>query len=145
MWKNISSTTTPQGAAIAAGYATRCAKVAGAKLLRNAKVAQRIEQKHRQRLEKLKVTADKVMEQIARIAFFDPLELFTPDGILKDMSDLDDETAAVVARSEVCELFDRSQGDQKCLTERVTKIELADKLAALKLCGRHLKLFTDEV
>jgi phage terminase small subunit len=132
-------------AAVAAGYAKRGAAVTGSRLLRNAKVAQRIAPKHGQRLEKLEISADRVVAEIGRIAFFDPRKLFNEDGSPRDIKDLDDDTASAVAGLEVVELFDGSEGDQKHVTGLMKKIKLADKLKALELAGRYLKLFTDKV
>ena len=130
-------------AAISAGYSKKGAEQTGSVLLRNPKVAEEIAKKHGKRLGKLEITADRVLTEIAKLAFFDPRKLFEPDGSPKQILDLDDDTAAAVAGLEVCELFDGT-GDQKHAYGLCKKIKLADKGINLERLGKHLKLFTDK-
>jgi phage terminase small subunit len=131
--------------AIAAGYSAKSAECQASQLLQNPKVAQQIAKKHGKRLEKLEITADRILEEIAKIAFNDPRKFFNADGSPKDITDLDDDSAACVAGFEAVELFDGSQGDQKHVTGLVKKLKLADKLKALELAGKHKKMWTDKV
>jgi phage terminase small subunit len=109
------------------------------------RIRREIAEKHARRIEELEISADRVLQDLAKIAFFDPGKLFNDDGCLIDITELDDETAAAIARFEVFELFDGSKGDQKHVTGLVKKITLADKLEALELLGKYLKLWTDKV
>jgi phage terminase small subunit len=130
-------------AACAAGYSAKSAESQGAQLLQNPKVSAEISKKHGKRLEKLEVTAERVLSEIAKLAFFDPRKLFKPDGSPKHILDLDDDTAVAVAGLEVSELFEGS-GEQKRACGSVRKIKLADKGVNLERLGKHLKLFTDK-
>src|SRR5215470_17952970 len=56
-------------AAIAAGYAPRSASVTSCRLLRNAKVQAEVSELTEERLERLEVTADTVLQELAKIAF----------------------------------------------------------------------------
>jgi phage terminase small subunit len=56
-------------AAIAAGYAPRSASVTSCRLLRNAKVQATVAELTEERLERLEVTADTVLQELAKIAF----------------------------------------------------------------------------
>jgi phage terminase small subunit len=123
-------------AAIAAGYSRKGAEVTASQLLRNPKVAAEIEKKFGKRLDKLEITADKVLKEIAKIAFFDPRKLFNSDGSPKQILELDDDTAAGVVGLEVCELFEGA-GDQKHAYALLKKIKLADKGQNLERLGRH--------
>jgi phage terminase small subunit len=93
--------------------------------------------------DKLEITADRVLKEIARLAFMDPLKFFKDDGSLKRIQDLDDDTAVSLAGMEVTELFEGS-GDQKHAYGLLKKIKIADKGQNLERLGRHLKLFTDK-
>jgi phage terminase small subunit len=53
-------------AAIAAGYAPRSASVTSCRLLRNAKVQDAVSELTEQRLERLEVTADAVLQELAK-------------------------------------------------------------------------------
>jgi len=128
-------------AAIVGGYSKKGAEQTGSVLLRNPKVSAEIEQKQQKRLGKLEITAKKTLAELAKIAFFDSRRMFEPDGRLKQIHELDDDTAAVVAAFEVVELAKgsgRPFGYSK-------KVKLADKLRALELLGKHLKLFTEKI
>lgn len=62
-------------ACIRAGYSVNSAEVAGCRLLRNAKVAQKLAQAQQRRSERTKITADDVLEELRLIALADPNEL----------------------------------------------------------------------
>jgi phage terminase small subunit len=66
------------------------------------------------RAARLEITAGRVLQKIAKLAFLDPRRFFEDDGSLKRIQDLDDDTAASIAGMEVIELFEGS-GEQKRL------------------------------
>lgn len=131
-------------AAVSAGYAKKSASVEGTRLLANAKVAAAVAKKTAKTMDKLEITAERVLGEIAKLAFFDPRKLFEADGSPKPIHELDDNTAASVAGLEVNELFE-GEGDQKHAYGLVKKIKIADKGINLERLGKHLKLFTDRV
>lgn len=131
-------------AAIAAGYSAKTAQEQGSRLLSNVMVSAAIEEKTNRILGKLEITAEKVLQEIAKMAFLDPRRLFASDGSLVPIHELDDHTAASVAGLEVNELFEGS-GEQKHAYGLCKKIKIADKGQNLERLGRHLKLFTDKV
>lgn len=47
------------------------------------------------------VTADRVIQELAKIAFLDARKLFSPEGSLKAVHELDDDTAAAVVSLDV--------------------------------------------
>jgi phage terminase small subunit len=94
------------------------------------------------RANKLEITAEKVLQEIAKLAFHDPRKFFDDDGRLKPVSELDDNTAACLAGIET---MHKIVGDEKDGCVVLTKIKIADKGANLERLGRHLKLFTDKV
>jgi phage terminase small subunit len=131
-------------AAIAAGYSKKTAQMQGSRLLTNVMVAAEIDKKTEKLLDKLDITADRVLSEIAKLAFFDPRKLFNSDGSPKQILELDDDTAAAIAGLEVNELFE-GNGDEKHAYGLVKKIKIADKGVNLERLGKHLKLFTDKV
>jgi phage terminase small subunit len=96
-------------------------------------------------LNRYDVSAERVLEELGRIAFADPRKFFNADGSPKDLIDLDGDTAAAVSAFEVVDLFDGSRGDQKPVIGLVRKVKFADKLKALELLARYHKLLTDRV
>ncbi len=127
-------------AAIAAGYAQNSAAVTGWKLLRKANIQAAIEAEKAKRFAKLEITAERVLKELARIAFFDPRKLFNADGSPKQINELDDDTAAVIAGLEVQEL-PAGTGADKHAHRLSRKYKLADKRGALELLGKRLNLF----
>ena len=92
------------------------------------------------------VTPETVKREIARVAFGDIRGLFNSDGTLKDISDIDDDTAAGISAVEVEVKKTRATDDQESeRTEtRVLKIKRYDKLAALNIFARYTKLIGDD-
>jgi hypothetical protein len=92
-------------------------------------------------MERLEVTADVVLQEIAKMAFFDARRLFNSDGSLKLISEIDDHSSASLASLEVRELFDGT-GNQKHAYGLLRKVKLADKAKSLEMLGCYLKLFS---
>ena len=130
-------------AAIRAGYSKKTAGVQGPRLLGNVRVAAQIAEKTGKRLARLEITADRVLQELAKLAFYDPGALLESDGSMKQIADIDDVTRMAVAGLEVTELFEGT-GDQKHAYGLCKKIKLADKGQNLERLGKHLKLFTDK-
>jgi phage terminase small subunit len=129
-------------AAIKAGYSDKGADSWGAQLLSNPKVRAEIAKKTGKVFTKLEISAERVLEEIAKLAFFDPRKLFESDGSPKQLHELDDETAMAVAGFEFVELFEGT-GDEKHAYGLLKKYKLTDKRASLELLGKYLKLFVD--
>jgi len=85
--------------------------------------------------EKAEISAADVIRELGRIAFADIRKLYDEHGNLKPISELDDDTAAVLAGIEVEELQDGA----------VRKVKRYDKPKALELLGRHLGIFNDRL
>lgn len=130
-------------AAISAGYAAKNADTQGARLLVNVKVASAIAVKQGKRLQKLEISADRVLQELAKLAFYDPRKFFNPDGSAKQINELDDDTAMALAGMDVAEMFE-GQGYQKHAYGLMKKFKLVDKGQNLERLGKHLKLFTDK-
>lgn len=129
-------------AAVSAGYSKKTAESAGSRLLRNVKVSAQIEKKTGERCQKLDISADRVLAELARLAFHDPRRFFDADGRIRPITELDNETAMAVAGIET---MHKVVGDEEDGCVVVTKIKLADKGINLERLGRYLKLFTDKV
>lgn len=131
--------------AIAAGYSASTAAVTGSKLLRKAKVSQELAKLREKLLSKLEISAQKVLEGLAELAFFDPRKMFNPDGSMKHVNELDEQTVHALAGMDVEKLFKHFGKGQAEEIGTVTKIRLADRGLNLERLGRHFKLFTDKV
>jgi len=121
-------------AARRAGYLTRHASQTADRLLRHPEIRAAIEQRAASRERRLLVTADRVLEEYARIAFADIRNYATwgPDGIaLRPPAEIAAADAAAIA--EIVAPGGASG--------RGARIRLHDKKAALQALARHLGLF----
>jgi len=130
-------------AAKAAGYSEKTANEQGARLLANANIREEITKQDAAINAKLEVSVERVKKELARLAFFDPRKFFQDDGSLRAISDLDEDTAAVIAGLDVTELFDGS-GESRSQVGYLKRLKLADRGMNLERLGRHLKMFTDK-
>lgn len=127
-------------AAIRAGYSQKTAYSHGERLLKNVEIRKLVGERMGDREQRTEITQDRVLQELAKLAFFDVRKIFNPDGTLKQIVELDDDTAAAVAGMDVIELSDDNEKSQ-----RLKKIKLSDKRAALELIGRHLGIFNDKL
>ncbi len=121
-------------AAKRAGYSARSARTTGQKILHHPAVAAAIETAQAKRAERTRVSADKVVKELAKVAFGDPRRLLSwgPDGvILRESSELSEADAALV--SEISETRTAAGGSRR--------VKLRCKLTALTALGKHLGLF----
>lgn len=144
-------------AALRAGYAASGASVEGARLLGNAKVAAEIAKRQKKLSDKLGVTVERIVTELAKIGFADirkavkwnghlVREEDNPDGgdvlviknivtnhvTLVDSDQLDDDTAAAIS-----EISQNATGG--------VKLKMHDKKGALVDLGKHLGMFVDKV
>jgi len=129
-------------AAIRAGYAPKNADVKASKLLRIAKVRAAVDKALAERSKRTGVNQDRVIQELAKIAFADMGTFVSWDknGITLTKSDTlsRDDTAAVSEISEV-------EIDNGGFTKKSTKIKLHSKESALEKLGKHLGMFKDEI
>jgi phage terminase small subunit len=125
-------------AAVRAGYSAKTANEQGARLLANVSVRSAVADAQKKRSDRTEITQDRVLKEIARVAFGDPRDVMTwgPGGVtLKDSATLTDDQAMQV--SEVSETIGATGGGS-------LKLKKHDKVKALELLGRHLGMFTDK-
>ncbi len=127
-------------AAIRAGYSKRAARQIGDENMSNPAVAAAIAEARADRSKRTGITADRVLHELARIAFFDIRKAFHEDGAMKPLSELDDDTAAAIAGIEVVNQFEDGEN-----VGTLKKIKIADKLVALDKLARHLGMFNDKL
>lgn len=119
-----------------AGYSHATADSQACRLLKNAKVKVVIAARTQPAFEKKALTAQRVIDELEKLAMYDPRGFYRPDGSLKPISQLDEQCGAALAGMSVVERDDGSV---------LKKIKGADKHAALVSLGRYFKLFTDKV
>lgn len=131
-------------AAIRAGYSERTANEQAARLLANVSVSKAVADAQAERADRLEITADRVLAELAKIGFADMRDVASwgetvvdedgkpVHGVKLVSSDkLTDSAAAAI--SEIAE------------TPAGLRIKLHDKRAALVDMGKHLGMFTEKV
>jgi phage terminase small subunit len=132
-------------AAIRAGYSARTADVQGCRLLADVKVAKEIAKAMQAREKRTGITQDRVLQELARIAFFDPRDLLTEDGRPKPINELSADAAAVLVGMDITEETQPADGGGRETVGYTKKMKLADKVAALGLAMRHLGMLQTKV
>lgn len=125
-------------AAVRAGYSAKTAEVQGPRLLGNVGVAEAIRAGQARIADKLHVTQEAVVKELARIGFSNMRDFasFNADGVtLKDLEEMDEDAARCVA--EVSQTVTKEGG--------AIRFKLHDKKGALDSLARHLGMFQDKL
>lgn len=119
-----------KNAAIRAGYSARSAKTLGPRLKKMKNVAARIEEEQAKRARRTGITAERVLRELAQLAFFDASKcLGMLNGDMEKMEELERETASIAAIK---------------IGKGGIEIRFHDKTRALELLGRHMGIFREE-
>lgn len=127
-------------AAIKAGYSAKSARAQASRLLTRVNIQSRINQLKKKREARLDLKADDVLRELLKIAKSDLRQAFNDSGSLKSIEQMPDDIAAAIGGIDVDELFD-GKGKDREMIGYTKKIKLWDKVRALELLGKHLKLF----
>lgn len=131
-------------AAIRAGYSVKTAEQVGYQLLQKTSVSDYIQKRIKDREKRTEITQDMVLQELAKLGFFDIRKLFGESGKPKDITSLDDVVAASVVGMDIMDLFE-GNGEDREFVGYVKKYKMADKIRALELIGRHLGMWKDKV
>jgi phage terminase small subunit len=131
-------------AAIRAGYSAKSAGSIGDENLKKPEIETTIERLKAERRERTGINADRVLLELARLAYSDPRRLYRPDGTLRPPAEWDDDTAASISAVESEEEVTFSPDTESRTVTVTRKVKRWDKKGALELLGKHLGLFTDK-
>ena len=124
-------------AAIRSGYSAKTAEWIGPQLLTKSHVEAAVAAAQQKRGVETNITAARVLQEIARLAFFDPRRLLTNEGEPIPIQELDDDTAAAIAGLETA--TEKERGGEGVTFIR--KYKIADKNSALEKLSKHLGLY----
>jgi len=137
-------------AALAANYSKRSASQIANRLLKQDKIQEKINEIMQKKMSEIDVTTTDVVQELKLLAFSD----------IKNILSWDDKQIAIVPSSKLKEFskciksisliekeipFEIGKGQTTNTILRKVRIELHDKLKALELIGKNLKMFTDKV
>lgn len=141
-------------AAIRAGYSAHSAEVTASKLLRVPKVDAFIRQNLSKRESKLQLTVERLEEELAKVAFFDPRKAYDENGCLLRVSEMPEEVARAIQGFEEEALFDtvetgevgpRGGKVKERLQIGVTrKVKFPSKVEALALGMKRLGMLVEK-
>lgn len=127
-------------AAIRSGYSPAAAHNQGSRLTGRPDVQAAISAAQATRSRRTEITADRVVEELARVAFFDLRRVFRPNGTLIPVAELPEDVSAALVSVDLATVA-KGEG----AVEHIAKIKTADKLRALEALARHLGMFRDRV
>lgn len=125
-------------AAIRAGYSVKTAKEIGCENLTKPNIQEAIDKAMAERSKRTGINQERVIQELARIAFVNPQNVINADdGSVRD--DASDDDLACIQSVKVKTM----SGDKGYSEER--EVRLNDKMKALELLGKHLGMFKDKV
>lgn len=122
-------------AAIRAGYSPDTAKSIGSENLTKPDIQARIAQAMAERSRRTGVNADRVVMELAKVAFVNASDVIDADTATLKPDAAPEDTAAI--QSVKVKTFGEDGLERE--------IKMADKLKALELLGKHLGMFKDKV
>ena len=124
-------------AAIRAGYSPRTAQEIGSENLSKPMIANAIAIKMAERSKRTGVNGDRVLLELAKIAFINPTDVIDmSDATIRGDANRDDTAAIASVKVKTIPTEDGN------ITER--EVKTYDKIKALELCGKHIGMFTDK-
>lgn len=125
-------------AAIRAGYSTTSARQIADENMSKPYIKEAIEKALAERSRRTGINADRIVQELAKIAFLNPTDVINMDeATVKGEANRDD-TAAIA--SVKVKKIPTDDGD---ITER--EVKTYDKIKALELLGKHIGLFSDKL
>ena len=142
-WEHLCQHYVMHGSILKATKDLKMGRVTVSKLLRDPRIAKRIQEIQAAEFQDLGITAERVKEELARVAFASAAGLFDEEGRLIPVHELPDDVAATITGIDVeVQQKMRKDEDGNLVAEDVVtkKIKRADKMAALALLARHFKI-----
>ena len=131
-------------AAIRAGYASKYAARVAYKMLLQPHIQEAVHREITARAKRTHITQDRVLRELAAVAFFDPRKLFAPDGSPLPINELDDATAAALGGLDVQEVFEGT-GENRVFVGYIKKYKVTDKNTALGNAMKHLGMLKESL
>jgi len=124
-------------AAIRAGYSPHSARDIGSENLTKPHIRARVEEALAERSKRTGINADRVVRELARIAFVNAADLINFETATIAEGASEDDTAAIASVRVKTIPTDAGEGVER-------EIRICDKLKALELLGKHLGMFNND-
>ena len=127
-------------AAIRAGYSVKTANEQGSQLLAKLSVQEEISAKMAERSKRTGVNQDRIVQELARLAFRNLTDVVDRDGKIRDSATEDD-----LACIESMKVKKTSIGNGENISDSEEReVKIYSKLKALELLGKHLGMWRDK-
>ena len=124
-------------AEIRAGYSAKTADVQGSRMLGNVKVQQAIAEAMAKRSKRTGVNQDRVVLELAKLAFVKMTDLVDSEGRIK--TDATDDDLSCI------ESIKYKESDNEFGGSVEREVKISSKLKALELLGKHLGMWNDKL
>lgn len=126
-------------AAIRAGYSKKTANIQAAQHLTKLSVQNYIQTLQEKKREKMEVTAEMVIAELAKVGFSNIQDLIEEGNTTKDISEISKDKAASVSSIKKITTSGGTEGNE--WVKESVEFRLYDKVSALEKLGRHLGIF----
>lgn len=123
--------------AIRAGYSPKTANEQGARLLANVSIQEAISKVMAERSRRTGINQDRIVQELARIAFVKITDVVDPDGEINTNAS-DDDLACI-------ESYKVEDSDSVNGSSSKREVKLASKIKALELLGKHVGMWNDKI
>lgn len=123
--------------AIRAGYSPKTANEQGARLLANVSIQEAISKAMAERSRRTGINQDRIVQELARIAFVKITDVVDPDGEINTNAS-DDDLACI-------ESYKIEDSDSVNGSSSKREVKLASKIKALELLGKHVGMWNDKI
>ena len=127
-------------AAIVAGYSPDTAAAIASENLTKPEIAAGVQERVSKALELADCTADRTIMELSRVAYVDVGEITDEHGNCKPLHEISEDARRAIAGVEVI-IKNAEAGDG--VTDKVHKIKMADKVAALKVLAQYHGLLVE--
>lgn len=127
-------------AAIRTGYSSKTANRIATELLSKPVIQAEIEESVKKRSARTEITQDRVLLEIARLAFNDPRKVFDKNNALLPIHEWPDDVAAAISSIKVLEY--KVDGE---VVGETKEVKFWDKGKQLELAGKHLRMLTEKI
>ncbi len=124
-------------AAIRAGYSAKTANEIGSQNLAKLSIQQAIAERMAERSRRTGVNQDRVVLELAKIAFIKMTDVVDPDGKIREDASEDDLSCIESIK------YKRSESETGSSEER--EVRISPKMKALELLGKHLGMWNDKL
>lgn len=124
-------------ACIRAGYSPKYADREGHKLVENSRVSEAIAESMAERSRRTGINQDRIVQELARIAFVKITDVVDSDGEINTNAS-DDDLACI-------ESYKVEDSDSVNGSSSKREVKLASKIKALELLGKHVGMWNDKI